>query len=226
MRRDCCRPDYDALFDDRAARRELSAYRRRGPRGGTRRLVEAIRAEGVTSATVLDIGGGVGVIGAELLHHGARHLTDVDASRPYLAAARSEIERRGLGDRATFMHGDFVRLADQVPAADVVTLDRVICCYDDWAALVDRSTERAGRLYGLVYPRDRWWMRAAISIVRASGRIFGQALPFNVHPDRLVDERVRAAGFVPVLSDRGWFWQTTLYRRTRGIAIRALEDAD
>ena len=226
MRRDCCRPDYDALFDSRAARRELSAYQRRGPRNETRRLLQAIRAEGVTSATVLDIGGGVGVIGVELLHHGARHLTDVDASRPYLDAARSEVERRGFGDRARFVHGDFVRLAAQVPAADVVTMDRVICCYDDWTALVDRSTERAARLYGLVYPRDRWWMRGAIRIVTLAGRLFGHALPFNVHPERLVDERVRSAGFLPVVSDRGFFWRTTLYRRAQGIAIGGRHGAD
>ena len=226
MGRACCQPDYDALFDDRAARRELSAYRRRGPQGRTRRLLDAIRAEGVIGATVLDIGGGVGVLGAELLGHGARSLTAVDASGPYLAAARSEIDRRGFGDRASFLHGDFVGLASEIPAADVVTLDRVVCCYDDWTALVDRSTERAARLYGLVYPRDRWWMRAAIRIVRLTGRLSGRMLPFNVHPERLIDERVRSAGFDTVLASRGWFWQTMLYRRTKAIALSTPSGAD
>lgn len=219
MRHSCCGPDYDALFDDRTARRELAAYRRTGAKGTTRRLVEAIVAEGVTSATVLDVGGGVGVIGVELLHRGARHLTDVDASGPYLAAARSEMDRRGFGDRSTFLHGDFVQLAARVPAADIVTLDRVVCCYDDWQALIDRSTERAARLVGLVYPRDRWWLRAGIGIVRRVGGLFGQALPFSVHPEAAVDARIRGAGFVPVIQDRGAFWQTALYRRTTGNAI-------
>ena len=226
MRHTCCRPDYDALFDDRTARRELAAYRRNGAKGTTRRLVEAIAAEGVTSATLLDIGGGVGVIGVELLHRGARHLTDVDASGPYLAAARSETDRRGFGERSTFLHGDFVQRAAEVPAADVVTLDRVVCCYDDWQALIDRSAERATRLLGLVYPRDRWWMRAGIGIVRRVGRLFGQALPFNVHPESAVDARIRGAGFVPILQDRGALWQTALYRRTSGIAISPTGGAD
>jgi SAM-dependent methyltransferase len=211
--RDCCQTDYDALFDDRAARRELSDYRRRGARGTTARLLDAIRGEGVIGASVLDIGGGVGVIGAELLRAGAASLADVDASRPYLAAARSEIDRRGYGDRATFAHGDFVALAQDVAEADIVTLDRVICCYEDWSSLVDRSLERARRLYGLVYPVDRWWMRASVAIVRGVSRLFGQPAPFAVHPDRAVDARIRAAGFVPVLQQRGLAWQTVLYRR-------------
>ena len=190
MSRDCCRPDYDALFDGRAARRELKAYRRKGAEGTTRRLVDAIRAHGLEGATVLDIGGGVGVIGAELLAFGASALTDVDASGPYLAAARSEIE-----------------------PADVVTLDRVVCCYDDWEALVSRSTGRARRLYGLVIPRDRWWMRVAIGTVRTVGRLFGQAFPFHVHPELSIDDRIRNAGFERVFARRGLAWQTILYRR-------------
>jgi predicted TPR repeat methyltransferase len=210
---DCCRPDYDALFDGRAARRELQAYRRKGADGTTRHLLEAIRAQEVGGGTVIDIGGGIGVIGAELLADGATAVTNVDASGPYLSAARSEIERRGFVDRATFRHGDFVELAAEVEAADIVTLNRVVCCYGDWEALVGRSVERARRLYGLVYPRDRWWMRASIGLVRMVGRVFGQAYPFHVHPEHAIDERIRASGFELVFARRGIAWQTVLYRR-------------
>jgi magnesium-protoporphyrin O-methyltransferase len=214
MSRDCCRPDYDALFDARSARRQLEAYRRKGAEGTTRRLLDAIRAEGIAGASVLDIGGGVGVIGMELLDAGADRLTGVDASRNYVAVATHEFRRRGYGDRATFHHADFVELAPEVPAADVVTLDRVVCCYLDWEALVARSVERARRLYGLVYPVDRWWMRWSIGLVRTVGGLFGQAYPFSVHPDRRIDAQIRAAGFVPVLVRRGIAWQTVLYRRS------------
>ena len=214
MSRECCRPDYDALFDERAARRELDAYRRKGATGTTRQLLNALRLEGVRGATSIDIGGGVGVIGVELLAAGAAEVVNVDASRPYVAAAREEIERRGFGNRAAFHHGDYVELADTVGAADIVTLNRVICCYDDWDALVGRSVERARRLYGLVYPRDRWWMRVSIGAVRTVGRLFGQAFPFHVHPDRRIDARIRAAGFEIAFARRGLAWQTLVYRRT------------
>ena len=49
----------------------------------------------VGGATLLDIGGGVGAIRHELLAAGATSVTSVDASGPYLDAARSESKRRG-----------------------------------------------------------------------------------------------------------------------------------
>ncbi|MCA1571496.1 MAG: SAM-dependent methyltransferase, partial [Chloroflexi bacterium] len=67
----CCKPDYDAAFDARTARRQLTAYRRSGASGSTLRLVKAIRDAGARGSTVLDIGGGVGIIGLELLAAGA-----------------------------------------------------------------------------------------------------------------------------------------------------------
>jgi hypothetical protein len=209
----CCRPDYDALFDDRAARRELAAYRRKGPTGTSKRLIDSISDAGIEGATILDVGGGVGVVGVELLDAGALALTDVDASGPYLAAARSEAQRRGFGSRATFLHGDFVELASSVKPADVVTLDRVVCCYDDWRALIDAAVSRSRRLIALAYPADRWWLRIGVGAIRSAGRLFGRALPFHVHPERSIDERIREAGFAVVHRRRGLTWQTAVYER-------------
>jgi hypothetical protein len=61
---------------------------------------------------------------------------------------------RGHGSRVTYRHGDFVELAESVPPADTVMLDRVISVYPDLDRLAGLSVERARRLFGLVYPRD------------------------------------------------------------------------
>lgn len=203
------------MFDARTARRQLIAYRRSGPTGTTRRLIDAIRDAGVDGATVLDIGGGVGIIGFELLAAGADRLTDVDAARAYIAVARREATRRGLDDRVTLRHGDFVALAEEIEPADIVTLDRVVCCYGDWTALVDRSAARARRLYGLVYPTDRWWTRFGIGMGNLMLRLTRRTFRGFVHPERAIDDRVRAAGFEPRVHHRGWLWQTVVYERTR-----------
>jgi len=209
-----CDPDYDALFDDRSARRDLATYRRKGATGNSRLLVDAIRSAGVSGAAVLDIGAGIGVVGTELLVAGASHLTDVDAARAYVAAARSEVERRGFAERATFIHGDFVALADQVEPADVVTLDRVLCCYGDWQSLVDRSAERSRRLYGLVYPSEHWWMRIVIGGANLGMRLFRRRFRVYLHPERAVDARIRGHGFLSIARERGLAWQTALYARS------------
>lgn len=210
----CCRPDYDALFDSRMANRDLEDYRKHGAEGETRELIAAIAGRGVGGARLLDIGGGVGVIGQELLTAGASRLTDVDASRAYLDAARWLAEQRGTADRGEYHYGDFVTLAPAVAAADVVTLDRVVCCYADWRALVDASVAKAQRLYGLVYPVDRWWIRIGATLGNAALRLMRQSFRFHVHPTRAIDARVRAAGFERSFERRGWIWQVVLYERT------------
>ena len=63
--------------------------------------------------TLLDIGGGIGAVQHELLDAGVTHVTSVDASAPYLEAAREEAGARHDG-RVTYVHGDFVDLADSV----------------------------------------------------------------------------------------------------------------
>lgn len=211
----CCPPpvDYDPIFNDRAARDELRSYRRDGARDTTRQLIDALIAQDVAGASVIDVGAGVGVVGFELLDAGAHSLTDVDASHAYLDAARSEAERRGLGDRATFHFGDFVGLAPALERADVVALDRVVCCYGDARALTAAVTGRSRRLIGLVYPIDRWWIRLGIRAVNLALWVGRQSYRGYVHPVRMVDEAIRSDGFDRVFLRRGWIWQVVVYRR-------------
>src|SRR5262245_20977615 len=105
-----CDNVYDKAFDARLAQRELREYRRDGPGRASLALAEALAAGGVEGRTVLDIGGGVGAVHEELLARGAAFVTDVDASKPYLDAARAEAERRGVSDRVRFEHGDVVSI--------------------------------------------------------------------------------------------------------------------
>jgi SAM-dependent methyltransferase len=214
MPESCCRPDYDKAFDAKSARQQALAYRHDGATGTTRRLLDAIQAAtDVAGATVLDIGAGVGIIGLELVAAGGASAVDVDASAPYVAVARHEAKRRGLGERVTVQHGDFVELAESIGAADIVTLHRVICCYEDWRSLVDRSTEHATRLYGVVYPRDRWWMRAAVGLANLALRVMRRSFRGYIHPEAAIDARIREAGFERRFDRPGWTWRTTLYER-------------
>ncbi len=127
----CGCDEFASIFDRRNADDDLRRYRRDGPDRTTRMLLDLIRAQGVDGATVLDIGGGIGVIDQELLRAGASRATLADASAASVAVAREAADAAGLADRMTFVQGDAVRRADDIGPADVVTLDRVICCYRD-----------------------------------------------------------------------------------------------
>ncbi len=168
----CCCAAIEGRFSAKTAARDLERYRTRGPRKTTRLLLDALRAEGIAGKTLLDIGGGVGIIAHELVPVGVTQVTSVEASSAYCDAAREEAERQGYADRMIAHHGDFVALAESIPTADIVTLDRVICCYPDRETLIAASAAHARRLYAITLPRDTWWMRFAIGL---------QSLPFRLH---------------------------------------------
>ena len=194
-------------------RKDLKRYRKKGPLRTTRILLDALRAEGVGGATLLDIGGGVGAISNELLEAGVTRAMVVDASPAYLQAAHWEAERQGHRDRITYRYGDFVEVAPEVPPADVVTLDRVICCYDEMEALVSASAERAGRLYGLVYPRDTWWDRLGIALVNLSCRVRRSPFRVFVHSPGSVERVIESKGFAQRFYRTTALWQVIVYAR-------------
>ena len=167
------------MFGDRMARRQLRQYRRKGPGRATRRLLDAIADASVVGGTFIDIGGGVGAIQHELIARGASTGTSADASPAYLAAARSEAEARGYADRMLYVEGDFVREANKVGEADIVTLDRVVCCYPDMPALLGAAADRARRTLGLIFPRGTRLMRCGVAVVNFLQRL--RRHPFRVY---------------------------------------------
>jgi magnesium-protoporphyrin O-methyltransferase len=215
----CCQcQGIERLFDRREALRKLHAYARHGPDRTTRLLLDAVKAQNIQGATLLDIGGGIGVAQLELLSAGLRSATDVDASSAYLGVAREEAQRRGYGDRVSYRHGDFVALAPQIEPADIVTLDRVICCYHDMPALVRASAAKARRLYGLVYPRAAWWTRCFSATENMMFRLRRHPYRSFIHPTRQVDALVRGAGLERRVSHQGAFWQVILYARPESVS--------
>src|SRR3982750_3700676 len=83
------------FFGERIARRNLRKYRRGGPYGTTRRLLAALRKVPGPKDTLLDVGGGVGVIAHEMLATGTSSAVIVDASSAFLAAPVSRRDRSG-----------------------------------------------------------------------------------------------------------------------------------
>jgi magnesium-protoporphyrin O-methyltransferase len=109
--------------------------------------------------------------------------------------------------------GDFVAIAADVPDAEIVTLDRVICCYADVAALVGGAANHARRAVGLVYPRVTWWIRAGVWVANRLMPFLRRPAWIFVHPDAAVHEPLHAAGFRRRTVTRTLIWQVVLYVR-------------
>jgi hypothetical protein len=164
--------------------------------------------------TLLDIGGGVGDIQHAMLESGITQAIDNEASTAYLEACRQEAERLGHADRIQHILGNFVEVAKDIPSADIVTLDRVICCYGDMPALVRLSAGKAGRFYGIVYPLDTWWTRLAMHTYY-NFRHWLRRNPMRnfVHSPEAVEAIIRSCGFVRRFYRAMGAWQVVVYAR-------------
>lgn len=200
-------------FGEATARGDLRSYRKSGPAATTRWLLEGLSGDGVDGLSVLDIGAGIGAVHLELLKAGAASAVDIDGSPAYVTVAREEAARQGLANRVSYQVGDFVSLAPSIAPADLVVLDRVVCCYPDMNALVRQSVARARLRYGLVYPRDAWWIRAGGATLNGLARLARRRVRAYVHRNAEVDAIVRGAGFVPTLRRSNLFWRVAVYAR-------------
>lgn len=210
-----CQDAVEDIFNEKEAQRDLKNYLKKGPGKQARLLLDTLQAQGVSGLSLLDIGGGVGIIQHELLEAGLARTTDVDASGAYVSVARAEAERRGFAERTSYHVGDFVTLAPDIEPADIVTLDKVICCYPYMDKLVALSAERATKLYGLIFPRDVWWIKLAMTIGNFVLWLSRSQFRTFVHPTHEVDKLVRSKGFQPVVSQNaGPFWQVAVYSRS------------
>ena len=216
---DCRCEQICSKFDEPYARGKLERYRSSGPDATTRMLLHAIAAEGVEGRTLLDIGGGVGAIQHELIRRGVSSVQEVEASPAYAAACRAEARAQGHRERITHLVGDFGSLVEQVLPADIVTLDRSVCCWHDPLALVDQSAAKSRWLYGLVYPRDAWWVRYGWrywgnlkQLLKRSG--------LRLQTPRSADvERILAGHGLHLRSSRrSGVWQIALFGRESGPA--------
>lgn len=210
----CCQcQGIEELFSQQYVNKELSRYRLKGPNKTTLLLTGAIQQAGVEGLTLLDIGGGVGLVQYALVEAGVQQVTSVDASTAYLFAARAEAERRGIIDHIRYLHGNFVDLAQEVEPADIVTLDRVICCFDDMEKMVTLSAERARKIYGLVYPRDTWWIKVGLAVMNFF--LWLQRSPFRsfVHPTRAVEAILEGNGLKRRSYYQSGVWQVAVYGR-------------
>ena len=97
------------------------------------------------------------------------------------ACARDE-KRRGVVERVRYEVGDFVALAGETEPADLVILDRVVCCYPLYQPLIEEAMRHAERYFAFSYPRDVWYVHVAIAFENAIRRIRTNPFRAFVHP--------------------------------------------
>lgn len=218
QRRFCCDEDLARLgYDGLNAEADLERWRAGRLNPVTRELIDVLRSQGVEGARVLDIGAGVGAVHVTLLEAGAATAIDVDASREYLATARAEAERRGLGGRVKYRYGDVVVLGTELPAVDIVALDSVVCCYPDLEPMLAAATRTSPRMVGITYPRDVWWMRTYMRLYNRWHAVRRSPARYFVHRHAQLERWMAGAGYRNVHEGGIRVWRVVLYRRSGAV---------
>jgi magnesium-protoporphyrin O-methyltransferase len=211
----CCAPistDTGRLFSQVAALNRLR-FRWLGLEASQRQLVEGIRKAGLDGTDLLEIGCGTGYLHQVLLRLGAARAIGVDLSGGMLAIARTQAQAAGLGARADYRQGEFTAMAEDLPGADIVILDKVVCCYPDWQTLVGRSLRKTQRLYALTYPRDRALTRIGVRVMRWALGIARCCYQPYIHDPARIQAMIVESGFVRVYSATTTSWLTEVYSR-------------
>jgi len=196
------------------AGRYRKRFARKGLEPSQKQLMKGLTISGISDATLLEIGCGTGYLHQRLLQDGAARAVGVDLSAEMLKQARAQAREQGLAQRTEYREGDFVQLADILAPADIVILDKVICCYPDADALVQRSARMAGRVYAFTVPRDRWVIRFALFAGRVFLALIRCGFRSYVHDSAAIDRWLTNLGFVRAFEESTFAWLTRVYART------------
>ena len=200
-------------FDQAFAESKLQHYKQNGPHIATRILIEALKERDLAGASLLDVGGGIGTIMHELFPIGIKKALLVEMASAYLTQAEAEARQRGYHDAVEYLHGDFVEAADEIPEMDLVTLDRVVCCYPDLERLIEASARKSSKWYALSYPRNRWYVRIGFAYENWRRRRRGDPFRTYTHSEGRIEELITSAGFERCFDRATWTWHVSVYRR-------------
>ena len=204
----CCDPNgCGQMFGRGFARRVAKQYRRRGLDPTATRMVDFLAPEDLGGATVLEIGGGVGEIGLELLSRGAARAVNLELSPAYDDEARRLAREAGVADRVEQRVVDIAASPDEVEPADLVVLHRVVCCYPDYERLLGAAADHCRARLAFSHPPRNVVSRAALAAQHAVFRLLGREFRAFAHPPAAMVDVVAGRGFRPVLAHAGRIWQ-------------------
>jgi 2-polyprenyl-3-methyl-5-hydroxy-6-metoxy-1,4-benzoquinol methylase len=211
---DCCTPrGYRQIFSERSAHAAAKRYRKKGLDKTSRRIVDLLLDHGVMGRTVLEIGGGVGGIQIELLRAGASRAVSVELTSTYEEAASNLLREVGLADRVERKVVDFVDAATEVEAADIVVMNRVICCYPDMPKLAGAAADRTRGLLVLSFPKMSWWTSLILALGNLGLRVARREFQVFLHPPDRIRRTAELHGLRVQMERPGLFWEIAALKR-------------
>ena len=176
-------------------------------------MVAAASAGGLEGVRVLEIGGGIGTLQSELLRAGAAHGEIVELVPAWEPYARELALERGIEERTSFRVADVLDSPESVEDADVVLLNRVVCCSPDGVALAGRAARLTRRSLVLSFPRDVVWVRVGLRLVNIGMRVMGRSFRVFLHAPADLVRSAEDGGLALSETGHGRLWAFAALRR-------------
>ena len=203
----CCDPrGCDQFFSPRFARRVAKRYRKRGLDQTSRKMVEFLQTRGIDGATVLEVGGGIGELQLELLKRGAERTVNLELSPAYENEAARLAEEAGVDGRVERRLHDIAVDPAHVEPADIVVLNRVVCCYPDYERLLGAAADHARRVLVFSHPPRNPISRAIIAAENLGFRLLRKDFRVFAHPPAAMLTVLERHGLRPTFIRRRIAW--------------------
>jgi len=176
-------------------------------------MLAFLSERGVEGATVLEIGGGVGELQLELLKLGAARTVNLELSPGYDEEAARLAREAGLEASIERRLLDIVVDPDGVEPADVVVLNRVVCCYPDYERLLGAAADHARRLLVFSYPPRNVLSRLLLGTQNLFFRLQRKEFRTFAHPPARMLGVVEQRGLARAYSHSPVVWQIAGFER-------------
>jgi magnesium-protoporphyrin O-methyltransferase len=215
----CCTSEESKAKDNFFSKRAKNYDKRFHKKGLDK--AQQLLLEGMTDAmmhnrknpvgTVMEIGCGVGGLLLTTLGKGLNHAIGIDASEGMLEKAKENAVRMKLEDKTTFYHRNFVDVEPELPVADIIILDKVLCCDSNPELLIKKSAIKTKTIYAVSFPRNNILVRLFIKAEIAIAKIFTiKFIPFY-HEPADIKRWIEMAGLVLSYNRNTFFWQVQVF---------------
>lgn len=193
------------------------SYRRRFAKKGfepsQQQLMDGITQANFADKTLLEIGCGVGHLHQCLLEQGAQHAVGIELATEMIVEATDWAKQRGLENKTKYREGDFIEIASTIETADIVIMDKVVCCYPDADSLIHRSLEKCRESIALTYPRKTWYTRFGVQLLALIMKLLGSNFRPYVHDPIQIEQWITEQGFKKIVQNQTVIWLSQIYQK-------------
>ncbi|MFI5252087.1 MAG: class I SAM-dependent methyltransferase [Bacteroidota bacterium] len=197
----------------------MKRFRIKGLSKEQRLLLEGIEISSVIEKSILEIGCGVGGFHHTLIKHGASSAFGVDISDGMINAAKQLSKELGIEGKSQYLVGDYLVLEPGIPPADILVMDKVVCCYENLNPLIEKSIKKTKNIYALSFPRPAWYINMIFSGIKLIAKALrGEFYPY-IHDWTKMVADIKRHGFIERYKSSTFIWSVIVFQRLSGIDV-------